>query len=334
MNKVYCGKISEQMRDLIQDKLNAKMPVLKISKMLNVSPPTIYRIKNKVNPKPSGRKPTFDNNKLNGQIKRAIKTMERKAVKITASKILSYLSEPVHLRTLQRELKKSKMFTLRNIRKKIILTDEQKRNRLRLIKAWFEERIDFNKVIFTDECRFSLDGPDNFLSWQLDDDVTKYRQSRAFSGGSVMIFGLMGSDGFLEVRKIDGTLDGRKYSELLDRDIIPLLKARYISDFVYQQDNARPHTSRISIEVLNKYDIKLLPWPPHSPDLSLIENVWKLMKDKVYDGVQFSNKEDLWKKIQEVVTEINNQRPSVIIDLYSSIIQRYLKVIENIGDNK
>ncbi|GFV84784.1 HTH_Tnp_Tc3_2 domain-containing protein [Trichonephila clavipes] len=41
---------------------------------------------------------------------------------------------------------------------------------------------------------------------------------------------------------------------------------------IYQQDNARPHTARVSQQCLQGYDV--LPWPARSPDISPIEHGW------------------------------------------------------------
>ena len=54
---------------------------------------------------------------------------------------------------------------------------------------------------------------------------------------------------------------------------------------IFQQDGARAHTSRASVEWLNKNIngyISPGDWSPNSPDLSPIENVWSIMAATVY----------------------------------------------------
>ena len=51
-------------------------------------------------------------------------------------------------------------------------------------------------------------------------------------GGSVMVFGLIGSDGFLSIRKINGAINGEKHVKIMNEDILDMLKSGY----------SRPHT--------------------------------------------------------------------------------------------
>ena len=42
----------------------------------------------------------------------------------------------------------------------------------------------------------------------------------------------------------------------------------------------------------------LMVWPPSSPDLNPIENLWSIIKQKIYEGGrQFTSKQQLWEAI-------------------------------------
>ena len=54
---------------------------------------------------------------------------------------------------------------------------------------------------------------------------------------------------------------------------------------LFQQDGARAHTSKATIAWLDaniKHYIPAEDWPPNSPDLSPIENVWSIMPTAIY----------------------------------------------------
>jgi len=84
---------------------------------------------------------------------------------------------------------------------------------------------------------------------------------------------------------IDGKINSDKYIELLCSNFLPYVDA-LINDgamnITFQQDNATPHTAKKSHawmeEEFKEREIELMVWPPYSPDMSSIENLWAHLK--------------------------------------------------------
>jgi transposase len=66
----------------------------------------------------------------------------------------------------------------------------------------------------------------------------------------------------------------------LYRRILPTLLIDPTS--IFQQDNAPTHTAIIIRQYLAELGRELMIWPPYSPDLNPIENLWTLLKQKIY----------------------------------------------------
>ena len=76
---------------------------------------------------------------------------------------------------------------------------------------------------------------------------------------------------------------------------------------VFQQDNARAHTSRVVQQWLLEQDFNVMKWPAKSPDLSWIENLWayvthQLKRMKELTPQNFEHKlQEAWANIPQPV---------------------------------
>lgn len=64
------------------------------------------------------------------------------------------------------------------------------------------------------------------------------------------------------------------YQKALEQGLV----THYDGTIHFQQDNSRIHTANSSLEWLMNHGVEYIDWPPFSPDLSPIENVWAILK--------------------------------------------------------
>jgi hypothetical protein len=173
--------------------------------------------------------------------------------------------------------------------------------------------LEWRNIIFSDEKKFNLDGPDGWHSyWH---DLRKEEQllsRRVHGGGTVMIWAAFCFYGKSSVvfRPCKG--NSEVYQELLEANLLPFIQQLGGGNWTFQQDGARVHTSESTMNWLQAKNIDVLPWPAMSPDLNPIENLWGTLARAVYDNGrrQFDTVQELrativskWAAIEQSVLE-------------------------------
>ena len=84
--------------------------------------------------------------------------------KVHATKIKKECNVNVSTRTIRRHLAKIGM-RYQKIPRKILLTKAHKERRVEFVKNWIRTNHDWSRTIFSDQKRFRLDGPDNWMTY-------------------------------------------------------------------------------------------------------------------------------------------------------------------------
>ncbi|UYV69603.1 SNX10 [Cordylochernes scorpioides] len=184
--------------------------------------------------------------------------------------------------------------------RRLPLTPPNRRQRLEWCRARSTWMTEWHRVVFSDESRFSLSSDSRRVR------VWRRRGERSNPAAiverptvrqrGIMVWGAIAYDSRSPLLRIQGTMTAQRYVDDVLRPLtLPYLQG--VPNALYQQDNARPHTARISQQALQ--DVQMLPWPPYSPDLSPIEHVWDIIGRRLHALPQPRSEDELWQMILE-----------------------------------
>ena len=69
-------------------------------------------------------------------------------------------------------------------------------------------------------------------------------------------------------------------------------------------------------------------WPARSADINIMENIWKMLEDIIYDRSPIISVNELKKEIEKSFFHLNTTKRPVLINLYETFRKRLLNVIE------
>ncbi|GFW16507.1 transposable element Tcb1 transposase [Trichonephila clavipes] len=139
-----------------------------------------------------------------------------------------------------------------------------------------------------------------------------------------MVWGAIEYDSTSPLVRIQGTLNAQRYVQNVLRLVaIPYLQG--LPNAIFQQDNARPHTARISQHTLR--GVQMLPWPAYSPDLSPIEHVWDVIGRRLQTLPLPRTNDPLWQMVEREWRTIPQDSIRTLIDSVPRRISSCIAVV-------
>lgn len=111
----------------------------------------------------------------------------------------------------------------------------------------------------------------------------------------------------------------------LYRDILPTIIKQGDID-IFMHDNAPVYKARIVRQLLQSLGIQTMDWPPYSPDLNSIENLWSILKGEIYrlyPDLQHA------RDINETLTRLIAAAKEAYANIRSDILIRLSETISN-----
>lgn len=325
--------ISKVIRETAQRLYKNGEGLREIGRILMIAPNSVRNIvmgRHKKQKERRGPKPKLSRSDLTA-IKRTTTSLTDEGRQVTAREVMNTSNiEHVSAWTMRRAMSRLGL-KYQKVKKNIVLTKEHKKRRLELATKWIDEMWPWFKVIWSDEKRFNLDGPDSWGSWQREDQKIQ-RNKRQQGGQSIQFWGMLLPDGKLILKELSQWSKSEDYIGLLAGFAWPIIELEYGGDFIFQQDNASIHVSKETMDFFQRHKIQVMDWPARSPDLSPIENVWSLLTQEIYKGPQFNNVQELREAIINAVEVLNMTQRHKMKKIRDSIASRLRQVVQVKGD--
>ncbi len=220
-------------------------------------------------------------------------------------------------------------------RKTPLISVKNRKKRLQWARdhsSW--EAKDWRKVLWSDESKFNMFGSDGlvYIRRRVGEEYHPRCTVRTVKhgGGNIMVWGAFSGLGPGPLVRIEGTMDKEKYKDILQNSMLPYFnrhKRGRAGLREFQQDNDPKHTAKIVKDWFQAKKIKQMDWPPQSPDLNPIENMWwKLESER--KGQNPKNPNELFTILQEAWKKIS---PDYIDSVITSMPKRCARVIQARG---
>ena len=140
-----------------------------------------------------------------------------------------------------------------------------------------------------------------------------------------MFWGCFSAFGLGPLVALEANQNQYTYVETLKEYLLPEITAAQSEFGINMVFNALCHKTNLVLNFLQENNISTLDWPPQSPDMNPIENLWSIIKKWRQKKFGFVNtKNELIEQVFEIWNEVDN---SLMETLTDSIENRLKEVI-------
>lgn len=183
------------------------------------------------------------------------------------------------------------------------------------IRRVFLSKINFDDAVlktfaFSDEKFWYCDATGHNVQYCRADEEPRTLKKEKYSP-KLHVWGIIGV-GFRLIIRLEGRIDSPQYQDQVLKPLLRLKKKELLAS-TFVQDGATCHTSKSTIKWLKKNNVKLTPsfvfehpdcirktrwWPPRSPKLNCIEDVWATLQRRVAGHLP-NTSDELWEAVEK-----------------------------------
>jgi transposase len=316
--------ISKDIENQIIQHLNAGESHRKIAQIVGVGRSTVQRVANRMFPgrtiEKNGRPPKLTERDKLYCVRQM--TLGRKKTAVEVVRCLEQeLGISVSVNTARNALKEKGLGSFVKP-KKPYLSNKNVKDRLAWAKAhadWTPD--DWKRVVWTDETKIDRFGADGRkYGWKRDREPLQshhVQQTVKHGGGNIKLWSCIMYEGVGYIVWIKENLNQKIYLDILQDDFGKTIEeyGLDLEKMIFQQDNDPKHTARSVKEWLAKQPFEVMHWPAQSPDLNPIENMWAMLKLRLYRDYDCPPKgmNEHWERIAETWYKITKEECQKVI---------------------
>lgn len=188
-------------------------------------------------------------------------------------------------------------------------------------------------MIFSDETSICVEGRGSLYVRRTPNEKLKpcHLSQRQKFPQKQMFWACFSAYGVSPLHPCDGNINTAKYIGILESNLLPQASAWYedFTSWTFMQDNAPCHVSKTTKKWIHDHGFQVMEWPPNSPDLNPIENMWGVLKQKLL-AIPSQSKAELIENAKKIWLE-NPAIKSVCKSLTESMPKRVASVIKSKG---